>query len=82
MSKPVALIVSLALVLAGCQQASIAPTIGEYAPDMGAYDRAFARIMTKWEVPGGAPPCASCGRVWEGVNCVSPERVGRGERWT
>ena len=47
-------VVSLSLILAGCRQATVAPTIGELASGMGSYDRAFARVMNKWEIPGGA----------------------------
>lgn len=54
MTKFLSLLVSLSLVLSGCQQASVVPTIGEYSPGMESYDRAFSRMLNKWQIPGGA----------------------------
>lgn len=54
MNKFVALLVSLTLTLAGCRQTSVMLAVGEYAAGMQSFDRAFATVMSRWEVPGGA----------------------------
>ena len=50
----VLLLVSLPLLLSGCQSDRALPTSGEYDPSVESYDHAFAALMRKWDIPGGA----------------------------
>jgi N-acyl-D-amino-acid deacylase len=52
--KPMILLILLSVILAGCQQSSALPTTGDYQPGMESYDRAFVKLMEKWDIPGGA----------------------------
>jgi N-acyl-D-amino-acid deacylase len=63
MKTVLALLVALSLALLGCQQSSQVPAIGEYVPGVASYDRAFVRIMNKWEIPGGALTVMEKGEV-------------------
>jgi N-acyl-D-amino-acid deacylase len=63
MGKKEILFALLALLLAGCQRTSTLPTTGEVTPGMDSYDRAFARIMKKWAIPGGALAVIADGRI-------------------
>jgi len=49
-----ALTMALSLILVGCQPSSQVPALGEYVPGVASFDRAFARIMKRWQIPGGA----------------------------
>jgi N-acyl-D-amino-acid deacylase len=45
---------SLTLILTACRQPNVTPTAGDLAPGLESYDRAFADVLSKWEIPGGA----------------------------
>jgi N-acyl-D-amino-acid deacylase len=54
MKRLIILFMTMLSLLVGCQQSDSLPTTGEYKSGMGGLDRAFIRLMEKWEIPGGA----------------------------